>query len=256
MSSPLYKITFLGNPLPGTSVQTAKTHLAAFLKASPATVDALFSGRQVALKRNLTRKDAERYLQQLRDSGIDVHLEEERSIPPAESHQQADESPYAPPRVNVGGPLPDYGELKVLSLRGRIGRVRYLAWTFVLVLLALPALFVAGIFMGVSEGLGWVAMIAAGATFMLISVQIGVQRLHDLGWSGWLWLLNLVPVVNSVFPLLMAVIPGNREANRYGPPPPPNSGAVKLLAWMWIVMLLVAAVAGSLLGYLDPRPAA
>ena len=256
MSSPLYKITFSGSPLSGTSMQSAKTNLAAFLKASPDTVESLFSGRHVALKRNLPRKDAEKYVQRLRDSGIDARLEEERPIPPFESHLPGADSPYAPPRANVGAPLPAYGDLKVFSLQGRIGRVRYLAWTFVLVLLALPALFVAGIFMGVSEGLGWVAMIAVGATFMLVSVQIGVQRLHDLGWSGWLWLLNLVPVVNSVFPLLMAVIPGNREANRYGAPPPPNTGTVKLLAWMWIAMLLVAGVAGSLVGYFDPRPGA
>ncbi len=32
-----------------------------------------------------------------------------------------------------------------------------------------------------------------------ISIQFSVQRLHDIGWSGWLWLLNLVPVVGSVF---------------------------------------------------------
>lgn len=31
-----------------------------------------------------------------------------------------------------------------------------------------------------------------------ISIQFSVQRLHDIGWSGWLWLLNLVPFVGAL----------------------------------------------------------
>ncbi len=65
--------------------------------------------------------------------------------------------------------------------------------------------------------------------FLVVSILFSVQRLHDIGWSGWLWLLNLVPFVGSFFPLVIMVVPGNIGANRYGPPPPPNSTAVKVL---------------------------
>src|SRR3546814_16133277 len=74
--------------------------------------------------------------------------------------------------------------------------------------------------------------------FAYVSIQFSVQRLHDLGWSGWLWLLNLVPFVGSVFPFVLMALPGNTGANRYGPPPPPNSTAVKVLSSLWIVMLI------------------
>jgi len=81
-----------------------------------------------------------------------------------------------------------------------------------------------------------------------------VQRLHDLGWSGWLYFLNLVPLVNSVFPLLLLVLPGNPGANQYGPPPPRNSTAVKVLAAMWLafipVMLAILVTLG-MNGYLN-----
>jgi hypothetical protein len=85
-------------------------------------------------------------------------------------------------------------------------------------------------------------------------VQIAVQRLHDLGWSGWLWFLNLVPLVNSVFPILLLVLPGNAGANQYGAPPPRNSTAVKVLATLWLafipVMLAIVVTLG-MNGYLN-----
>jgi hypothetical protein len=73
--------------------------------------------------------------------------------------------------------------------------------------------------------------------------------LHDIGWSGWLWLLNLVPFVGSFFPLLLLAMPGNQTANRYGAPPPPNSTAVKVLSALWLVVIalvIVGALAGGL----------
>jgi len=89
---------------------------------------------------------------------------------------------------------------------------------------------------------------------VVVSVQIGVQRLHDLGWSGWLYLLNLVPLVNSIFPLLLLVMPGNTGANQYGAPPPRNSTAVKVMASLWLAfipLMLIIVVSLGMNGYLD-----
>jgi hypothetical protein len=83
--------------------------------------------------------------------------------------------------------------------------------------------------------------------FLIVSILFSVQRLHDIGWSGWLWLLNLVPFVGSFFPLVIMVVPGNTGANRYGPPPPPNSTAVKVLCSLWIVFFALV-FAGGMLG--------
>ena len=81
---------------------------------------------------------------------------------------------------------------------------------------------------------------------LVVAVQIGVQRLHDIGWSGWLFLLTLVPLVGGVMNILMFVVPGSDAANRFGPPPPANSTAVKILALLWLlvpVLGIVAAIA-------------
>lgn len=50
-------------------------------------------------------------------------------------------------------------------------------------------------------------------------IAVGAKRLHDIGWSGWLIALLIVPVA---FPFIMAAtmfIPGARGVNHYGPNP-------------------------------------
>ncbi|MDL2425334.1 DUF805 domain-containing protein, partial [Pseudomonas sp. BAgro211] len=67
-------------------------------------------------------------------------------------------SPYAPPQAKVGEDLPEFGELKVRSLSGRIGRVRYLGWSAALSFIVFGAYLVASLLMAVSMPLGVVAI--------------------------------------------------------------------------------------------------
>lgn len=156
---------------------------------------------------------------------------------------KAANTPYATPLATVAEALPEFGELEVFSIEGRIGRLRYLAWSLVLMLGALALFGVASMGLAISEIVGAVLIALVGIGMAVVSVQIGVQRLHDIGWSGWLWLINLVPIVGGVFALLMLVIPGTTGANRYGPPAPPNSRAVKLLAWLWLLVPVLGILA-------------
>lgn len=152
-------------------------------------------------------------------------------------------SPYTPPSANVSEAMPLHGELKPLSVTGRIGRLRYLAWSLVIMFVATGLFGVAAIIMAISSTMGLICMGLIGVGMLVVSVQIGVQRLHDFGWSGWLILLNLVPVLGSLFPFVMLLMPGNREANRYGSPPPPNSRPVKILAALWLLLIISGLVA-------------
>jgi uncharacterized membrane protein YhaH (DUF805 family) len=152
-------------------------------------------------------------------------------------------SPYATPKAAVAENLPEYGELKALTTDGRIGRLRYLAWSMVLMLACMPLFGIAGGFFAASEILGGLLMVVVGIAVAVVGIMFGVQRLHDIGWSGWLLLVSLVPVVGGVFSLLMFIIPGSTEANRFGPPPPPNSPAVKILALLWVAIIILAIVA-------------
>ncbi|NWA25702.1 DUF805 domain-containing protein [Pseudomonas gingeri] len=270
MSENRFKIVFDGTLQTGVEKSTAQHNLAALFKTDIASVERLFSGQPVALKRDLSAAEAENYLQALRKTGIEARLEAEppaielsladiddlpASTPPADTATY--QSPYAPPRAQVGDSLPAFGQLKAFTTDGRIGRLRYLAWSVVLMFATLP---IAGAIFAFAMGtaaasvntaitIGVVLGGAALIAFMVFSIQIAVQRLHDIGWSGWLWLLTLVPFVGGLLPFVLMFCPGNAGANQYGAPPPPNGTAVKVLAILSVVfgvIVGVVAVTGGL----------
>ena len=263
MSENRYKIVFDGALLPGVELTTAKLKLAELFKTDVAAIERLFSGRPVVLKRDLSQSDAQTYLQALTKTGIAARIESETQVElnlsgvhehtPAPPPLSSDpESPYAPPRAAVGEALPEFATLKPFSFEGRIGRLRYLAWTMVLMLVTLGIGAVLGIFglalisTDSSAGLILGGLLAFILIVVLgfVSIQFSVQRLHDIGWSGWLWLLTLVPFVGSFFPFVMMIMPGNNTANRYGSPPPPNSTAVKVLSALWLVFVAILFIGG------------
>lgn len=176
----------------------------------------------------------------------------ENAAPAASAAAGAGASPYTPPSAQVGEALPEFGELNAFTTNGRIGRLRYLGWSMAMTLCFLVIMGL-GFLLGETVGVAVTAL--ASIAFIVIAVMIGVQRLHDLGWSGWLWLLNFVPFVGSVFGILMLVLPGSTGANRYGPPPPANSTGVKVLASLIILLPIVGIIAAIALpsyqGYLE-----
>lgn len=264
MSEHRFKIVFDGTLLPGVDINTAKLNLAALYKSEVAAVERLFSGQPVTLKRDLSQIDAQTYLQALKNTGIDARLEPEPvielSLSDVRDHAPAvtePDSPYAPPQADVAERVPEYAPLKPFGVEGRIGRLRFLAWSMVLSLVTIA---VVGVFALIALALvstdstagliiGGILAFVLCVVFLIATILISVQRLHDVGWSGWLWLLNLVPFVGSFFPLLLVVLPGSGVANRYGAPPPPNSTAVKVLSSLWLVLIalmIVGAMAGGI----------
>lgn len=266
MSENRFNIVFDGALLPGVDTTTAKLNLAELFKSDVSAIERLFSGRKVSLKNNLSQNEAQQYLEALHKTGIDARIETEPSLQlnlgevqespqPSARHPESvidPASPYAPPRAQVGEALAEYGTLKPFSFEGRIGRLRYLAWTMTLTLAMLPLVglgfWLATTWLLVSDSIaglivgGLVAAVVVLA-FAFVSIQFNVQRLHDLGWSGWLWLINLVPFVGSIFPFILIIAPGNTGANQYGPPPPRNTTGVKVLASLWLVMIVLIFMA-------------
>jgi uncharacterized membrane protein YhaH (DUF805 family) len=171
-------------------------------------------------------------------------------------------TPYAPPQANVAELLPEFGELKLFGIQGRLGRLRYLAWSLVMltaVFLAAGIGMLAAYTLGNNSSLlsivGGIIAVVAFIALMVLSIQLGVRRLHDIGWSGWLLLISMIPAVGSIFSIILLLVPGSKTVNRFGPPPPPNSRAVKILAslgLLTIVLGIVAAIAiPAYQGYLE-----
>lgn len=58
---------------------------------------------------------------------------------------------------------------------------------------------------------------------LLPALAVGSRRLHDLGKSGWLQLLWLIPIIGWIVLIYWACQPGEAGANKYGEP---TGGAV------------------------------
>ena len=56
------------------------------------------------------------------------------------------------------------------------------------------------------------------------SLAVAVRRLHDVGKSGWFYLISLIPLIGGIWLLILFVTEGDKGPNQYGPDPKaPNS---------------------------------
>ncbi|MES2939281.1 MAG: DUF805 domain-containing protein [Pseudomonadota bacterium] len=61
---------------------------------------------------------------------------------------------------------------------------------------------------------GWISQLISLALFVP-SIAVGSRRLHDIGKSGWLQLLNLIPVIGWAILIYWCAQPSG-PANQYG----------------------------------------
>jgi uncharacterized membrane protein YhaH (DUF805 family) len=97
---------------------------------------------------------------------------------------------------------------KYADFTGRAARPEF--WWFVL--FQVVVLFILGM---VSQTLSSLASLA----MLVPALAVGARRLHDIGKSGWLQLLGLIPIVGWIILIYWACQPGQPEANQYGAPP-------------------------------------
>lgn len=125
-------------------------------------------------------------------------------------------NPYQVPQSNVDHQgQDDYSEVKLLSIRGRIGRLRYLGYTMgygMLIYLAFAAVGGVMLAMGSPREI-FMGMVGIGYVLVLVlSMMLTIQRAHDFNTTGWLALLAFIPLLNLMF----MFIPGTDGENRFG----------------------------------------
>lgn len=54
---------------------------------------------------------------------------------------------------------------------------------------------------------------------LLPSLAVGVRRLHDIGKSGWMLLVSLIPLIGIVWLIILMATSGDEGENEYGMPP-------------------------------------
>ena len=115
-----------------------------------------------------------------------------------------------------------------LTFDGRARRTEY--WMFVLfnALFCIAAIILDNLLglnfsrtvYGVEVGMyyGWIYTID-GLVVLLPNFAVGVRRLHDIGKSGWLLLVSLIPIVGGIILLVFMCTNGQKDENQYGPDP-------------------------------------
>ncbi|NHZ65580.1 DUF805 domain-containing protein [Massilia genomosp. 1] len=136
---------------------------------------------------------------------------------------------------------------RMFQKEGRIGRVRYLVYEMVITVLTVAAMSVLLSWLIPAYG-PMLSMFAVAVWIPSTAVTLVVtrRRLHDLGKSGWLGLLHLVPVANLFFGLWMVFGRGDPDANQFGVPPAPTTRPLVIAAF-----LIPVAIIAVLPGYQD-----
>ncbi|MFZ0337564.1 MAG: DUF805 domain-containing protein [Terracidiphilus sp.] len=132
-------------------------------------------------------------------------------------------------------------EQKMLSFRGRIGRavfwgrlfaalicVAFAATSTSMIVYLIPGLGGNG-GMEMPAGLGILLALVGFAAFLLglgllvlgtwLSLATHVKRWHDLDFSGWMLLLNIIPYVGLLILIWEGCFRGTDGRNRFGPNP-------------------------------------
>lgn len=172
-------------------------------------------------------------------------LSESFSITPPILEYAMSDNPYAIPQSNLtlGSKEEDYGEIRFFSLKGRIGRLRYISYVSSLILMGIIAVFVLSAFFGWSaKSYNFLGdkndflVLLPPLFFVIFSFfTLSIQRLHDANRSGWFALLLLVPLLNFMIVLALAGTPGTAERNKFGAPPPPNTPLIRILSFSFII---------------------
>ena len=58
-----------------------------------------------------------------------------------------------------------------------------------------------------------------GLVHFIPGLALVVRRLHDLGKSGWFYLIILFPIIGALVLLVFFCIEGQKEDNKWGPDP-------------------------------------
>ncbi len=68
-------------------------------------------------------------------------------------------------------------------------------------------------------GQGGLLEIIYALAMLIPSIALAVRRLHDIGKSGWWYLIGLIPLVGALVLLYFFVLDSQPGTNQYGPNP-------------------------------------
>ncbi len=117
--------------------------------------------------------------------------------------------------------------LKVLKnyavFNGRARRKEYWMFSLFNLIFLIIAIILDNLFGTVINNVGYGLFYFLYTIAVLIpSLAVSVRRLHDVGKSGWFLLIVLIPIIGSIWLLVLLVTDGDAEKNKYGDNPKAN----------------------------------
>ena len=110
------------------------------------------------------------------------------------------------------------------NFSGRARRKEYWMFTLFYVIILIIAAVLDNVigtafnFGGTNMGYGWLYILIALAHF-IPALAVSVRRLHDLGKSGWNYLIGLIPLVGGIILLVWFCTNGQSGENKWGANP-------------------------------------
>jgi uncharacterized membrane protein YhaH (DUF805 family)/Tfp pilus assembly major pilin PilA len=139
----------------------------------------------------------------------------------------------------------------IFSTHGRLGRVRYVGYGFIVnlvlsiaigIFMLLLAFMLKGSINQINPVLIGFVLLMLYTPMLAVTFIMAKRRLNDLNLSGWFSLLQIIPLVNIFFWLYLVFAPGMPGPNRYGPQPSPNSMLIIVLAWVLSLLFFVGGI--------------
>lgn len=165
----------------------------------------------------------------------------------------SDQNPYSTPDAALSTGESGTYNPSIFSFSGRIGRLRYLAYSMaasiVLMVVLVPFIGFSAM-MDPTAGMssfGLIAYILINIVSLVIAVMFGKRRLNDLNRSGWFFLLLIIPLVNLLLIIYLLFFPGTDGDNNYGPMTVPNTLGVKILALFMPVTAIIGIAAAIII---------
>jgi uncharacterized membrane protein YhaH (DUF805 family) len=135
---------------------------------------------------------------------------------------------------------------RVWAVNGRIGRVRYIAYsTLMSMAIIFGSFLLAGIVASMAPGnpiLMVVVFLLVFFPIMAVAFIMAIRRVNDMGHSGWMSLIILVPIAS----LWLLFAPGTAGANQYGPPPVKNSTGVIIAAFSPLLFVFIMGILAAI----------
>ena len=98
----------------------------------------------------------------------------------------------------------------------RSRRNEYFYWYLIAVLTSFIIAIIVGFIMEFVPVLGEIILSLFLAFLFIVSLPLGIRRLHDIGKNTWYILIGLIPIVGQIILLVFFCKDSSKESNKWG----------------------------------------